>query len=223
MSVASLGPHAPACSAPRRPDPAHRAVFIDKDGTLVHDVPYNVDPALLRWRPGALQALAALARAGFLLLLATNQSGLARGLFTRAQFARLQQVLEQRLHDEAGVQLRDVLVCPHAPAADGAPACLCRKPAPGLLVRAARQHHIDLAASWMVGDTLDDVEAGHRAGCRSVLLDSGGETLWRPGPLRRPDARLADWDDVAHRILADTPVPPVPPPSAQAAGVARRT
>lgn len=179
-----------------------RAVFIAKDGTLVENVPYNIDPALLRFRPAAREALAALARAGFALLLATNQSGLARGFFTRRQFARLQGVLEQRLHDEAGITLLDVLVCPHAPGEGGAPACLCRKPAPGLLMRAARMHRLDLAASWMVGNTLDDVEAGRRAGCRTVLLDSGGETVWRRSPMRTPHARLQDWDEVAHLVLA---------------------
>ena len=186
-----------------RPSPARRAVFVDKDGTLIENVPYNVDPAMLRFRPAALPALAGLARAGFALLLATNQSGLAHGYFTRRQFAHLQRVLEQRLHDEAGITLLDVLVCPHAPGTGGGPVCRCRKPAPGLLTGAARRHQLDLAGSWMVGDTLDDVEAGRRAGCRTVLLDSGGKTLWQRGPLRTPDACLQDWDEVAHLILAD--------------------
>jgi len=179
-----------------------RAVFIAKDGTLVENVPYNIDPALLRFRPAAREALAALARAGFVLLLATHQSGLARGFFTRRQFTRLQGVLEQRLHDEAGITLLDVLVCPHAPVEGGALSCWCGKPAPGLLTRAARTHGLDLAASWMVGNTLDDVEAGRRAGCRTVLLDNGGETVWRRSPIRTPHACLQDWDEVAHLVLA---------------------
>ena len=65
-------------------------------------------------------------------------------------------------------------------------------------------HQLDLARSWMVGDTLDDVEAGHRAGCRSILFDSGGETVWRLSPLRMPAARCRDWDEVAHWIVADS-------------------
>lgn len=198
---------------PQPPLPPRRAVFIDKDGTLVENVPYNVDPALLQFRPAALPALAALARAGFELLLATNQSGLAHGYFTRRQFSKLQQVLEQRLLDEAGIRLLDVLVCPHAPDANGAPACLCRKPTPGMLTRAARMHGLDLAASWMIGDTLDDVEAGRRAGCRTVLLDSGGETLWQRSPLRTPHACLQDWDEVAHLIVADSLAPSQAPSS----------
>jgi len=181
-------------AAPGRP-----AVFIDKDGTLIDSVPYNVDPALLRLRPGAAEALAALAGRGFALLVATNQSGLARGYYTRTEFARLQAALEKLLRDAAGVELLDFLVCPHAPGPEGGPSCLCRKPAPGLLLRAARRHGIDLTRCWMVGDSLDDVEAGHRAGCRTVLLD-GGELPAGRKPLRQPDAHCAAWGDVPVQI-----------------------
>ena len=187
----------PALAAP----PGRAAVLVDKDGTLIENVPYNVEPALLRFMPAAVESLAALAAAGFVILVVTNQSGLAHGYFTRAQLARLQTVLQQRLRELAGVELLDFIVCPHAPGPGGTPACLCRKPAPGMLLRAARRHRLDLARSWMVGDTLDDVEAGHRAGCRTVLFDSGGETLWRRSPLRRPTATCNEWDEVAHRIL----------------------
>ena len=192
--------------------PAGRpAVFIDKDGTLIDNVPYNVDPALLRFKPAACESLAALAAAGYALLIVTNQSGLAHGYFTRAQLVRLQGVLEQQLHAAAGVSLLDFVVCPHAPAPGGAPACLCRKPAPGMLLRAARKHGIDLSRSWMVGDTLDDVEAGHRAGCRTVHFDSGGETVWRRSPLRTPHVSCTAWDDVVHQVLSHsgTPLQPV--------------
>jgi D-glycero-D-manno-heptose 1,7-bisphosphate phosphatase len=200
-------------SAPSAPAPVRTAVFIDKDGTLIENVPYNVDPRQLRFMPHAPAALAALADAGHALVIVTNQSGLARGLFTRTQFAELQAALEHRLAEEAGVVLTDVVLCPHAPGLDGRPACLCRKPSPGLLLRAALRHRIDLSRSWIVGDTLDDVEAGRRAGCRSILFDSGGETVWRRSPLRTPHAVCSDWRDVASVILA--------PPS-RAAALPRR-
>ena len=179
------------------------AVFIDQVGTLVENVPYNADPTLLRFKPSACEAMAALAAAGLALVLVSNQSGIGRGYFTRGQFSSLQAVLEQRLRDEAGVELTDFVICPHVPAADGQPACLCRKPAPGMLVRAARAHRIDLSSSWMVGDTLDDIEAGRRAGCRTVLLDDGRETVWRRSPLRIPHGRCMDWTGVSRLILAD--------------------
>lgn len=178
-----------------------RAVFVDKDGTLVRDVPYNVDPDRLVFMPHACDALRRLAGAGFALILATNQSGIERGLFSAAQFAQLQRALQQRLQQH-GVQLLDVAVCPHAPDAAGQPRCACRKPRPGLLQDAALRHGIDLAGSWMVGDTLDDVEAGQRAGCRGVLFDSGGETLWQSGPCRQPHAICTDWRDLADLVLA---------------------
>ncbi|MCK7497734.1 MAG: HAD family hydrolase [Comamonadaceae bacterium] len=179
------------------------ALFVDKDGTLVVDVPYNAEPAQVRWRLAVPQALAALARAGFAIVVVSNQRGIALGRFSAAQFDDLKRAMRQRLLDEAGVELTDFLHCPHDVDADGRPVCRCRKPEPGMLLDAAERHGLDLAASWMVGDTLDDVEAGRRAGRRAILYDSGGETLWQGGPLRTPHARLADWDEVVHRLIAD--------------------
>lgn len=179
------------------------AVFIDKDGTLLEDVPHNADPTLLRFQPGALDSLAALASAGLALVVVTNQSGLSLGYFTRWQFSQLQAALERHLDKAGGIALTDFVVCPHTPARDGQPACLCRTPAPGMLIRAARAHHIDLATSWMVGDKLDDIEAGRRAGCRTLLLNTGGEIEWRRSPLRTPHARCSRWDAVTPLILAD--------------------
>jgi len=204
VNALAAAPRTTAAVAP----PPRAAVFIDKDGTLVENVPYNVDPSLLRFMPGALDALASLQTAGYVLLLATNQAGLAHGLFTRSQLATLLAALRQRLQSEAGVLLLDAEVCPHAPGPGGMPACLCRKPAPGMLLRAARRHGLDLQRSWMVGDTLDDVEAGRRAGCSTVLFDSGGETMWRRSPLRQPSATCTQWQDVARQMLDSTvPVP----------------
>jgi D-glycero-D-manno-heptose 1,7-bisphosphate phosphatase len=180
--------------------PLRPCLFVDKDGTLVENVPDATDPLLLRFMPGAGEALARLQEAGLALIIVTNQSGLARGRFTRAEFARLQQIMLQRLQEEFGVRVDSVEVCPHAPDADGRPACLCRMPAPGMLIRAGHRHRLDLARSWMVGDTLDDVEAGHRAGCQGLLLDSGGETVWRRSPLREPDARFFDWAALADYV-----------------------
>lgn len=177
------------------------AVFIDKDGTLVEDVPHNVDPALLRFTSGALAALHVLTNAGLPLVIVTNQPGLATGRFSRLQFARLQQALVDRLFDEAGVELAGFYVCPHAPGPGSMPRCLCRKPAPGLLRQAAVNHHYDLSRSWMIGDILDDVEAGRRAGCRTILLDVGNETRWRITPLRTPHSRCKDMLEAARLIV----------------------
>jgi D-glycero-D-manno-heptose 1,7-bisphosphate phosphatase len=182
--------------------PTRRAVFIDKDGTLVEDVPYNVDPAKLRFTPHAMDGLRLLAERGYRLIVVTNQPGLAFGMFTRAELTLLQLALADMMQRE-GVALTGFYACIHAPGPAGpVPGCLCRKPAPGLLRQAARVHGIDLARSWMVGDILDDVEAGRRAGCRSILLDVGNETVWRLSPLRTPLARAQNLLEAARLIVA---------------------
>jgi histidinol-phosphate phosphatase family protein len=167
------------------------AVLFDKDGTLLDDVPYNVDPTLMRFAPGAEDALAILSAHGFRLFVISNQSGVALGRFPYDALREMEAHL-RGMFDACGVTLAGAYWCPHHP--DGVVAryahrCACRKPAPGLLLRAAREHAIDLPASWFVGDILDDIEAGTRAGCRTVLIDNGNETLWEPGPFRVPTLR----------------------------------
>lgn len=171
------------------------AIFIDKDGTLVKDVPYNVDPAQLRFTPHAIDALRLWREAGWRIVIVSNQSGLARGMFDRRALSLLQRALTRELA-RRGVPVDGFFACPHLD--DG---CDCRKPRPGMLTAAAQALDIDLLHSWMVGDILDDVEAGHRAGCRSILLDVGHETLWRDGPLRRPEHRVADLVEAARATL----------------------
>jgi D-glycero-D-manno-heptose 1,7-bisphosphate phosphatase len=164
------------------------AVFLDKDGTLVHDVPYNIDADRVRLKPDAGPALARLHEAGYALVLVTNQPGVARGLFDESELAPLWIELARQLAPH-GVGFEAVYYCPHHPQGSNrryAHACRCRKPEPGMLFRAAAEHGYDLARSWMVGDILDDVEAGRSAGCRTVLLDVGSETEWRVGAWREP-------------------------------------
>jgi histidinol-phosphate phosphatase family protein len=154
------------------------AVFVDKDGTLVEDVPYNADPQKIRLSPGAGDALAALAGAGYRIVVISNQSGVARGLFAEEALGAVRQRLAELLASH-GVRLDGFYWCPHHPQGRVpayAVACGCRKPAPGLLVSAAEELGLDLAGSWMVGDILDDIEAGRRAGCRTILLDNAHET-----------------------------------------------
>jgi D-glycero-D-manno-heptose 1,7-bisphosphate phosphatase len=184
-----------------------RAIFIDKDGTLVENVPYNVFPGLLEltWQAG--QGLQLFRQLGYALCVVSNQSGLAQGLFTETALDLLHRRLAQTLA-QYGVVLDGFYYCPHSP--DGvitryAIPCTCRKPMPGMLYRAAREHGLDLAQSWMVGDILDDIEAGRRAGCRTVLIDNGNETEWKRSPLRTPHltapnlytaaAMIAAWED----------------------------
>jgi D-glycero-D-manno-heptose 1,7-bisphosphate phosphatase len=190
--------------------PAHprAAVFLDKDGTLVEDVPYNVDPVKVRLRPGAGPALRRLADGGFALVVVTNQSGVARGLFPQKALRDVEVGLRALLAP-FGAELIGFHACPHHPRGSVSPFdrdCECRKPKPGLLLGAALSHGLDLSRSWMVGDILDDVEAGRRAGCRTVLIDDpdspSGETEWREGPYRTPHAVVAGLEDASTVILA---------------------
>lgn len=183
------------------------AVFVDKDGTLVQNVPYNVDPRHMRFEHGAIGAMSRLHALGFSLIVVSNQPGVAFGYFDRAALDALSRYLSAAL-GSCGLPLTGVYNCPHHP--DGrvpryAGRCECRKPAPGLLHAAARAHDIDLAQSWIIGDILDDVEAGARAGCRTVLIDNGNETEWHDGEFRRPDFVVANLIEAADRIERATP------------------
>jgi histidinol-phosphate phosphatase family protein len=175
------------------------AIFLDKDGTVLRDRPYNVDPALMEFAPGARAGLRRLASLNRPMIVISNQPGVALGYFKEDMLAGVQRRLRE-MFEEAGAQLRGFFYCPHHPAGVAAGygrTCLCRKPAPGLLQRAARAHGIDLAASWFIGDILDDVEAGRRAGCRTLLLNNGNETEWVRGPARTPDRMAPDLDAAA--------------------------
>lgn len=186
-----------------------RAVFLDKDGTLIENVPYNVDRTRIRLRPGAVDALLLLIGLGYELIVVSNQPGVAMGLFPHGALA----AVEEHLNDlflTHGFRLADCYWCPHHPegsVADYALICACRKPMPGLLHAAAAEHGIDLSRSWLIGDILDDVEAGRRAGCRTVLLDAGSETEWKMGEWRTPDAVAADLLAAAAAIMHAAPAP----------------
>lgn len=179
-----------------------KAVFLDKDGTLVENVPYNVDPKQIRLTSGAIEGLSRLQRLGYLLIGISNQPGIALGLFTETALEDANRHLRALLAEHS-IKLAGFYYCPHDPAGTSrryAMHCRCRKPEPGLLLSAAHIHDIDLDRSWLIGDILNDVEAGARAGCRTVLLNTGNETEWKAGPLREPTCRARDLDAAAHCI-----------------------
>lgn len=181
----------------------NKVIFLDKDGTLVKNVPYNVDIPKIELQPGAAEALEALQTAGYLLIIVSNQSGVALGYFSfdqlRAADGAVRALLAKR-----GVRLDDSYYCPHHP--EGTVLayhtnCSCRKPEPGMLLKAAGDYDIDLEASWMIGDILDDVEAGNRAGCKTLLIENGNETEWNLGRKRMPDLVAKDILE-ASRLIA---------------------
>lgn len=165
-----------------------RAVFLDRDGTVVHGRRYPSRPEELVLYDGIGAPLQLLQRAGFLLVIITNQAGIARGFFTDDALGPMHDHLRRELA-RFNVRIDGIYYCPHHPAGvipELAIRCDCRKPAPGMLLQAAEDLEIDLSRSWFVGDVLDDVEAGKRAGCRTVLVDLGTEQLPSES-LRTPD------------------------------------
>lgn len=183
--------------------PLRPAVFLDKDGTLLDNVPYNVDPARMRLAPRAADALALLATSALPLFVVSNQSGVALGHFPYAALDGVEARLREMV-DACGASLEGVYWCPHDTAGTVAPyacACTCRKPQPGMLTRASREYGIDLERSWMIGDILNDIEAGNRAGCRTILIDCGNETQWQMSPMRQPYAIVSDLHEAAQLIV----------------------
>ncbi len=163
------------------------ALFIDRDGTLIEPRHYPTRPEELRLCDGVGPELRRLQALGMRLVVITNQAGIARGYLTEADLARLHAHLRGELA-ALGVRVDGIYYCPHHPegtVAALAVACACRKPAPGMLLRAVMELGLDLGRSWFVGDILDDVEAGNRAGCRTVLVDIGTEPP-PPSPVRSP-------------------------------------
>ncbi len=145
-------------------------MFLDRDGTLILERDYLADPEGVEPIPGALEALATLRSAGFALVIVTNQSGIARGLYGEAEYEAVTTRLLEILED-AGAAVDAVYHCPHHPDLTGP--CPCRKPATGMHERAAADLDIDLAASWYVGDKRSDVLPAIALGGRGILVRTG--------------------------------------------------
>lgn len=187
-----------------------KAVFLDKDGTLVNDVPHNVNPDLIQLADGAGAALRLLRQHGYRLYVVSNQPGVARGLFDEAALLPVWHRLQMLLVPHQ-VALDGFYYCPHyalGPIGRYAVACNCRKPRPGMLLRAAQAHDINLPASWMVGDILHDIEAGRRAGCRTALIDNGNETEWDMSALRAPDIRMPNLHEAVLAMMEHDAISP---------------
>lgn len=157
-------------------DPSRiKAVFLDRDGTLITDVGYLSKPEGIRLLPGVQDALLRLQKAGFPLFIITNQSGVARGFFSFADVHRVQKRLLAVLQ-ASGITIRDWRACPHHPEGtlkEYRAVCSCRKPEPGMILELADTYDVDLPSSYVIGDRDSDIEAGLRAGCHSILVGAG--------------------------------------------------
>lgn len=152
-----------------------RTIFVDRDGTIIEDTIFSTDPAKLAALPGVVKGLARLQQAGCKLVIITNQSGVARGKFTEGELQDFHRHLEAWFA-EHGVRFAGIYYCPHYPegeAGEYVAICNCRKPAPGMLLKATEELNLDLSASWMIGDRPADIEAGRAAGCRTIRVVTG--------------------------------------------------
>ncbi len=189
-----------------------KAIFLDKDGTLIKDIPYNIKPEFIELQPDLINGLKKLQAAGFIFVIVSNQSGVARGYFRENALIKVESRIRALLRSQ-DLYLEGFYYCPHHP--EGYLAayrknCLCRKPAPGMFFEAAREIDINLYQSWMIGDILDDVEAGNRAGCRSVLINNGHETIWKLSDKRIPDLMAPSINRAADMLLIVEQVLPYP-------------
>jgi D-glycero-D-manno-heptose 1,7-bisphosphate phosphatase len=166
-------------------DEKSRAVFVDRDGTIMHDADYCSDPKQVHVFEGVREALRRLKRKGYKLIIITNQSGVGRGFFTLEQY----RAVETEVWRQLGPGLIDATYfCPDTPEQPSK----CRKPAPGMILQAARDHYIDLARSFFIGDKEIDAECGRNAGVRTIRVRTGFDKM--------TDGSCADWvaEDLKH-------------------------
>ncbi len=151
------------------------AVFLDRDGTVIREVDYLRSPKQMRLLPRAAEAIRALNESGFEVVMVTNQSSIGRGLLSEDSLMEIHRVLGERLA-KRGARVDGIYFCPHhenAAVPEYRRRCQCRKPEPGMFLRAAAELGLDLGRSYAIGDSERDIEAGRRAGCATVLVRTG--------------------------------------------------
>ena len=188
---------------------SHRAVFIDRDGTISEEVGYINHPERFRLFSYAAEAIKLLNESGWLAILTTNQAGLARGYFTEEMIGIVHQQLQRDLNS-GGASLDAIYYCAHHPSVGEPPYrydCDCRKPRPGLVQRAVADFEIDLNQSWMIGDRYSDIELARNAGVRSAFVLSGyGRGEWeyqRERWIHQPDIVAENLLEAVQQIVGE--------------------
>ena len=179
-------------------NPFLRYVILDRDGTIIENHPYLSDPEKITFLPGALEGLKRLQKAGFNMIIISNQSGIGRGLITEEQLDQIHSRLTNLLMDE-GVTIRGIYYCPHHPDDN----CLCRKPGLKLMQTAACDFQFDPHESYMVGDSSVDIEFGKKAGAYTILVRTGNGRETELTCVTKPDSivdTLADAAIVIERL-----------------------
>lgn len=188
----------------------NRAVFLDRDGVLIEDTHLLTESDKIKIMKRVPESLQKLKESGYLLIVVSNQAVVSRGLMTEQEAKALQAQIERKLVESGAPPLSGFYFCPHHPNATMLPYrkdCDCRKPRPGLLLRAAREYEIDLASSFIIGDRITDIIAGARAGCRTILVQTGAHLappIETSSPLDTaisPDYICANLDEAMRWIL----------------------
>jgi len=187
------------------------AIFMDRDGTICQEVGYVNHVSRCALLPRSAAAIRLINEAGRPALVATNQAGVARGYFEEPLIGQVHERM-RRLLAEGGARVDGVYYCAHHPTAGAPPYradCDCRKPKPGMLLQGAKEHDSDLGRSWMIGDSIKDIEAGRAAGTGTVMVMTGygrGESEHRRGEWRvEPDHMAEDLFEAVQWILAREP------------------
>lgn len=182
-----------------------KAIFFDKDGTLIENIPFNIDSEKIKFNLGAVELISAL-KDDFDFHIITNQAGIAFGHFKEFELTAVRNRMHE-LFEAAGAKLSGFHYCPHHPEGqvkNYAKKCLCRKPGTKLIEDAATQFNINLMESWLIGDILDDIEAGNRSGMGTILLNVGNETVWDLNRFRIPHHLINELQEAIPLIKGRT-------------------
>jgi D-glycero-D-manno-heptose 1,7-bisphosphate phosphatase len=182
-----------------------KAVFIDKDGTLVKNVPFNVDPLLVSFEKNVIEGLKLFDKHGYKKIIVSNQPGVALGYYSQHELDNVNATIN-RLLANYKLNIDAFYYCLHDPngsVKQYSIKCNCRKPLPGLLQKAAKELGINMRESWMLGDILNDVEAGKAACCSTILINNGGESEWLINNRRTPDHIVKDFLQAAKIICKE--------------------
>lgn len=180
----------------------NKAIFLDKDGTVIKNIPYNKNVNLITLEDHALESLGKLKNAGYLLIVITNQSGIARGFFNESVMNAMRNKINKLLQPSIE-KLDGFYYCPHLEngvVKKYSKKCNCRKPNPGLIFQAALDHDIDISQSWLIGDSTTDIEAGNRAGCRTILIHKLKEKI-SFSKISNPEFTVGDLNEAVFHVI----------------------
>jgi D-glycero-D-manno-heptose 1,7-bisphosphate phosphatase len=181
-----------------------KGIFLDRDGVIIRKAPegdYVRSWNEVEFLPGSLEAIAAFSRRGYKVIIITNQRGIATGKIEATHLQNIHDKIKEVVHCNGG-QITGIYHCPH----DKPEQCQCRKPKPGMLLRAANEHKLRLSECWMIGDACSDIEAGRSVGCRTVFISRATESCSHPG---MPEVRVETLEAAAKYILSSTESQPL--------------